>query len=129
MAEVAGGAESARQATLRETLWTGIRNLYEGAIRNAAGAPVIANTLNVSFPGCDGETLLMGLDLEGVAVSSGSACMVGSVLPSHVLLAMGAPEETARATVRFSLGRETTPEEIATTIAALGRVLARQGIR
>lgn len=129
VAEVAGGAESARQATLRETLWTGIRNLYEGAIRNAAGAPVIANTLNVSFPGCDGETLLMGLDLEGVAVSSGSACMVGSVLPSHVLLAMGAPEETARATVRFSLGRETTPEEIATTIAALGRVLARQGIR
>jgi cysteine desulfurase len=127
--EAAGGAESSRQSALRETLWTGIKNLCPGAIRNAAGAPVIANTLNVSFPGCDGETLLMGLDLEGVAVSSGSACMVGSVMPSHVLLAMGVPEQTARATVRFSFGRETTPEEIAKTLTALGKVLARQGIR
>jgi len=70
----------------------------------------------------------MGLDLEGVAVSSGSACMVGSVMPSHVLLAMGVPEETARATIRFSLGRATTEEQIALTIAALGRVLACQAM-
>ncbi|NBZ96338.1 MAG: cysteine desulfurase [Proteobacteria bacterium] len=126
IAEACEGMESVRQAALREMLWKGIRELFPSAIRNAAGAVVIANTLNVSFPGCDGETLLMGLDLEGVAVSSGSACMVGSIMPSHVLLAMGVPEETARATVRFSLGRATTEEEIALTIAALGRVLARQ---
>jgi cysteine desulfurase len=124
--EVAGGGESARQAALRESLWAGILNLFPGAIRNAADAPVVANTLNVSFPGCDGESLLMGLDLEGVAVSSGSACMVGSVLPSHVLLAMGVPEEMARATVRFSLGRSTTDEYITLAIGALGKVLARQ---
>ncbi len=127
--EVSEGSEALRQAALREKLWEGIRQLFPAAIRNATGAPVIANTLNVSFPGCDGETLLMGLDLEGVAVSSGSACMVGSIMPSHVLLAMGVPEETARATVRFSLGRVTTEEEIASTIAALDRVLARQARR
>ena len=103
-------------------------SLFPTAIRNAAGAPTIANTLNVSFPGCDGETLLMGLDLEGVAASSGSACMVGSVMPSHVLMAMGVSESVARATVRFSLGRATTDEEIALTIGALERVLARQTV-
>lgn len=129
VSEVSGGGESLRLAELRETLWTGIRRLFPGALRNAAGAPVVANTLSVSFPGCDGETILMGLDLEGVAVSSGSACMVGSILPSHVLLAMGVPEDAARATVRFSLGRETTDAEIARTIASAERVLARQTTR
>jgi cysteine desulfurase len=68
----------------------------------------------------------MGLDLEGVAASSGSACMVGSIQASHVLLAMGVSEELARATVRFSLGRDTTPESIEATLAALSRVLERQ---
>jgi cysteine desulfurase len=68
----------------------------------------------------------MGLDLEGVAASSGSACMVGSVMPSHVLLAMGVPEETARATVRFSLGRENTEGDILRVTEILGRVLSRQ---
>jgi cysteine desulfurase len=129
IAEIGEGRESLRQAALREKLWEAIKELFPGAIRNAAGAPVIANTLNVSFPGCDGETLLMGLDLEGVAVSSGSACMVGSVMPSHVLMAMGVAEETARATVRFSLGRKTSEEEITQTIVALQKVLARQSMR
>ena len=95
-------------------------------MRNAANAPVIANTLNVSFPGCDGETMLMGLDLEGVAASSGSACMVGSIQASHVLLAMGVRESIARSTVRFSMGRHTTEQEIDSTIEALARVIARQ---
>jgi cysteine desulfurase len=87
---------------------------------------VLANTLNVSFPGCDGETLLMGLDLEGVSASSGSACMVGSIQASHVLLAMGVPEERARATVRFSLGRHTSEADIDAALEALTRVLSRQ---
>lgn len=120
------GTESLRLHKLRERLWEGIRGIDPSAIRNAATAPVLANTLNVSFPGCDGETLLMAFDLEGIAVSSGSACMVGSVQASHVLLAMGVPPEIASATVRFSLGDDTSGEEVETTVQALGRVLERQ---
>lgn len=126
-AEVKAGAEATRQDALRERLWSGILGHCPAAVRNAGGAPVIANTLNVSFPGCDGETLLMGLDLEGVAASSGSACMVGSIQASHVLRSMGVPEELARATVRFSLGRHTTEEEIDAAIGAIARVISRQG--
>jgi cysteine desulfurase len=124
--EASSSEETLRMASLRDRLWEGILALDPKAVRNAAQAPVLANTLNVSFPGCDGETLLMGLDLEGVAASSGSACMVGSIQASHVLLAMGVNEELARATVRFSLGRETSPEAIEGTLEALGRVLSRQ---
>jgi cysteine desulfurase len=129
VAEVSAGVECLRQAALRDALWKGIGEIFPAAIRNAAGAHVLANTLNVSFPGCDGETLLMGLDLEGVAASSGSACMVGSVLPSHVLLAMGVPEDNARATVRFSLGRGTSGGNIERTLRALSNVLSRQQCR
>lgn len=126
-AEVKSGGESIRQGRLRERLWEGIRGHCPAAVRNAVGAPVIANTLNVSFPGCDGETLLMALDLEGVAASSGSACMVGSIQASHVLRSMGVPEELARATVRFSLGRHTTRQEIDDAVEAVARVVSRQG--
>jgi len=125
-AEVAIGVEALRQEALRERLWQGITSLDPSAVRNAVGAPVLASTLNVSFPRCDGETLLMGLDLEGVSASSGSACMVGSIQASHVLLAMGASGERARATVRFSLGRHTSKMEIDATLEALSRVLSRQ---
>ena len=68
----------------------------------------------------------MALDLEGVSASSGSACMVGSIQASHVLLAMGVPEETARATVRLSLGRRTTEGEIDAVIKSFQQVLSRQ---
>ena len=126
MAEVERGSEAPRQEALRERLWHGITSTDPSAIRNSSRAPVLANTLNVSFPGCDGETLLMGLDLEGVSASSGSACMVGSIQASHVLLAMGVPEERARATVRFSLGRHTSDADIDAALEALTRVLSRQ---
>lgn len=118
--------EQERQAGLREWLWNAIRSIFPGAIRNGDPDHALSNTLNVSFPGTDGETLLIGLDMEGVAVSSGSACMVGSVQPSHVLLAMGLPAETAQATVRFSIGRQTTASELEFTVAALTNVLERQ---
>jgi cysteine desulfurase len=85
----------------------------------------LANTVNVCFPGLDGESLLMNLDLAGVCASSGSACMVGSVLPSHVLLAMGRPVELARAAVRFSLGRETTEAEIRTAVEVVREIVER----
>lgn len=118
--------EQVRQAALREALWRGIEAKWPDAIRNGDRNKLISNTLNVSFPGMDGETLLIGLDMEGVSVSSGSACMVGSIQPSHVLVAMGVKPEIAQATVRFSLGRQTTEQEIDSAIAGLARVLDRQ---
>ena len=85
--------EQARECELRDELWRGIERAWPEAQQNAATAPRLANTLNVSFPGFPSESMLMALDLEGVCASSGSACMVGSVVASHVLLAMGLPRE------------------------------------
>jgi len=118
--------DSARQVALRESLWSLIRGIAPDAIRNGHPEEALPNTLNASFPGADGETLLIGLDLEGVCASSGSACMVGSVMPSHVLLAMGVEPAMARAAIRFSMGRCTTGEDIRYAAQALGRVLERQ---
>ncbi|MFV0414934.1 MAG: cysteine desulfurase family protein [Chthoniobacterales bacterium] len=113
------------QIYLREKLWSGIQELCPQAVRNGNPALCLANTLNVSFPNVDGESLLIGLDLEGICVSSGSACMVGSMQASHVLLAMGVAPELAGSTVRFSLGKATDEKEIDDTIMALRRVLER----
>ncbi len=118
-------AEGARLAPLREKLWDGIRAVFPAAVRNSDPVLSLANTLNVSFPGLDGESVLINLDLAGICASSGSACMVGSILPSHVLLAMGVPREIAQATVRFSLGKGTTEEEIAEAIRRMGAIFAR----
>ena len=125
-AEWAVSKDSTNLRALREMLWDGIEAACPEAVRNGDPELCLANTLNVSFPGADGESLLMGLDLEGICVSSGSACMVGSILPSHVLIAMGVPSPTALASVRFSLGHETTPDDIRRTIRAVGRVLELQ---
>jgi cysteine desulfurase len=122
----ASSGESARLLPLREALWEAIRAACPEAIRNGDPERTLANTLNVSFPGADGEAFLIGLDLEGVCVSSGSACMVGSIQPSHVLLAMGIPPETAMATVRFSLGNGTTERDVLQASGAVRRVLALQ---
>jgi len=121
-------AEQERQAGLRDWLWEGIRAEFPSAIRNGDSEFTLGNTLNVSFPGADGETLLIGLDIEGISVSSGSACMVGSVQMSHVLRAMNVPHEAARATVRFSLGKSTTGTDIEAALTALSRVLERQNL-
>jgi cysteine desulfurase len=125
-AEAAASHDCARLFPLREMLWSGIAAVCPEAVRNGDPDLCLANTLNVSFPGADGESLLMGLDLEGICVSSGSACMVGSVQPSHVLIAMGIPAHTALASVRFSLGRGTTADDIRQTTRALQRVLELQ---
>jgi cysteine desulfurase len=125
-ADAAVSQDSKNLQPLRELLWNGIAVACPEAIRNGDPGLCLANTLNVSFPGADGESLLMGLDLEGICVSSGSACMVGSVQPSHVLIAMGIPSPTALASVRFSLGRGTTENDIRQTIRALERVIGLQ---
>jgi cysteine desulfurase len=117
--------EQQREAALRDDLWEKISAACPGAIRNGDGARCLSNTLNVSFPGLSSETILMALDLDGVCASSGSACMVGSVMASHVLLAMGLSAQLAGAAVRFSLGRETTAEEIEQAGTIIGDVINR----
>lgn len=119
-------AEQPRLAALRDRLWAGIQTIAPKAVRNGHPELTLANTLNVSFPETDGESLLIALDLEGVCASSGSACMVGSVQASHVLLAMGVAPALAAATVRFSLGAQTTEDDIDHCVRALTHVLARQ---
>ncbi len=94
-----------------ELLWKEL-SVLEGVRRNGHPTERIANTLNVSFSGLDGEELLIGLDLAGLAVSSGSACLVGSIQLSHVLEAMGVPKVEAAATVRFSIGSDLVEEDI-----------------
>ena len=117
--------EQEREANLRNELWRGIERIFPEAQLNAGQAPRLANTLNVSFPGLASETLLIALDLEGICASSGSACMVGSVVASHVLLAMGRSPDSAASAIRFSLGKETTAPEIEQTIEAIERILRR----
>jgi len=118
-------AEQNRQLHLREELWRRTEQAFPAVRQNAAGAPRLANTLNASFPGIDSETMLMALDLEGVGASSGSACMVGSVVASHVLLAMGLPMERASSAIRFSLGTGTTADDIDATGRAITKIVDR----
>src|SRR5437773_4148320 len=112
--------EQDRLSKLRDEFWNLISQNIPEAKLNSEDAPRLANTLNVSLLGLDSEMLLIALDLKGVCASSGSACMVGSVSASHVLLAMGLPVERARSAVRFSLGKQTTADEI----AAAGKIVA-----
>src|SRR5437667_2449364 len=121
--------EQQREEQLRDALWTRIAQNVPDAEQNAANAPRLANTLNVSLLGIDSEMLLIALDLEGVCASSGSACMVGSVVASHVLLAMGLPVERARSAVRFSLGKWTTADEIKAAGDAVRKIVDRLNTR
>ena len=124
--EVAEGKEAEREEKLREQLWSGIQKVYPAAMRHGDPKKTLFNTLNVHFPKTDGETLIMALDLEGIGVSSGSACMVGSIQSSHVLQAMGVAPELAQTAVRFSLGRHTSATDIEGALHALEKVLKRQ---
>ena len=111
-------------AELRERLWGQIQVLG-GLRRNSPTKDCLDSTLNVTMNGVRGEAVVAALDLEGVAVSVGSACAVGSGEPSHVLMALGRSESEARDGVRFSLGPETTRDEVDAAAAALVRVVAR----
>ena len=117
--------EQARQGKLRDHLWQEMSGQIESVVLNGDANCRLANTLNVSLPELDSETMLMALDLEGVCTSSGSACMVGSVLASHVLLAMGLPLALAKSAIRFSLGKHTTAEEISTTAGIVSEIVQR----
>lgn len=92
---------------------------------NAAQAPRAPHISNMSIPGTDSESLLMHLDLSGIACSSGSACSTGSVEPSHVLSAMGVPRELGVAALRFSFGRQNTSADVSRVVEELPKVVAR----
>lgn len=108
-------ANHARLLALRQRLWT---NLHTGAAPAVLNGPeigatdVVPGTINVSFPGCRADLLLMALDLAGIACSTGSACSSGSLLPSPVLRAMGLPEEALRSALRFSFCADLDPAEL-----------------
>lgn len=107
---------------LKKRLLKGLKQAYPECLQNGDG-PTLSNTLNLSFPGLDGETLLMHLDLEGVAVSHGSACSSGSLEPSRVLTEMNLDRKRARSSIRLSLSRMNTLEEIDGAVDRIGRVL------
>ena len=92
---------------------------------NAADAPRINNTSNICFEGIEGESLVIALDLAGIAVSTGAACSSGAVQPSHVLMAMGFTPAQARSSLRFSLGRTNTEDQVDALLAALEKAVAR----
>ena len=123
-------AELARDSTARPAI-RARRDRLESELAseqitvNGAGADRVANTASITFRNADGEGLVIALDLDGVAVSTGAACSSGRVEPSHVLLAMGLTPDQARSTVRFSLSRMTTDEEVSGAVEALRSVLPR----
>lgn len=100
-----------------------------GARVHGAGAPRLGNTINAAFPGARGESIVIALDLAGVATSTGAACTSGSVKPSPVLLAIGLPPEQAREAVRFSLGPENTDAEVDHVLAIVPAIVARARAR
>ena len=99
-------------SALRDKLQQGLLHAVPQSRVNGGAAPRTPNTTNLVFPGVEGEALLIGLDLKGLAVSTGAACSSGAVEPSHVLTAIGLPPEEARASLRFSLGRHSTSADI-----------------
>lgn len=114
-----------REATLRDKLERGILECIPHMRVNGDRRQRLPNTLNVGVAFVEGEALLVNLDLEGIAIATGSACSSGSLKPSHVQLAIGRSHEQAHGSLRFSLGRETTEEEIDITIEALERVVQK----
>ena len=104
--------EASRVTALRERLWAGVRGRIPDVRLNGHPTERLPGTANISFQHVESESIVLGLDLKGVAVSAGSACTAGHVEPSHVLVALGLPLDWAMGAVRFSLGRSTTAEDI-----------------
>jgi len=117
-------SESSRLTALRNRLESGVLARLPDCGVNGSRAARTPNTTNIYFDGLEGEALVIALDLKGFAVSSGSACSSGAVEPSHVLLAMGLPRERARASLRFSLGRSNTEEQVDALIDAVAESAA-----
>ena len=127
-AELAAAEQPARHAAwsaMRDALQRSILEQVPDAVVHGAGAARAPNILNVSAPGTDSESVLMHLDLAGIAAASGSACTTGSVEPSHVLSAMGVPADLAAAGVRFSFGPLSSSEQVPRVAEAYARVVGK----
>ena len=120
-------AEAPRLAALRDTLVREVTAAVPDAVLNGDPGPEgrLPGNAHLSFPGCEGDSLLLLLDAAGVACSTGSACSAGVAEPSHVLLAMGADEERARGSLRFSLGHTSTAGDVEELVAAIGPAVER----
>ena len=117
------GSEPGRLAALRNGLEEAVLARVTGTAINGAREPRVPNTTNISFDGVEAESLLIALDLEGIAVSTGSACSSGTLEPSHVLRAMGLPAHRTQNSIRISLGAGNTAEQIDTLLAKLPAVV------
>jgi cysteine desulfurase len=117
--------EAPRLRMLRDQLAERLRAAVGDLVVNGPGSGIAPHVLSVSVAGADSEALLMHLDLAGVAASSGSACSTGAVELSHVLMAMGVPRELALGAIRFSLGRESTTEDVARVAEVMPGVVAK----
>ncbi len=115
--------EADRLGALRDRLERGILSTVPGTVVNGGGSPRVPNTTNISFDRIEAESLLIALDLEGIAVSTGSACSSGTLEPSHVLKAMGFPAHRTQNSIRFSLGAGNTESEIDHVISVMPAVV------
>src|SRR2546423_1240284 len=126
--EIAGqrrATESPRQALLRDRIIAGVRERVPGAILTGHPTERLPNNASFCIPGTDGESLIVALDLEGFAVSSGSACTSGETEPSQVLIALGLDRELAKGSLRVTVGRSTTDEHADRFVDALARLVIR----
>jgi cysteine desulfurase len=114
-----------KMSALRDRLQQGILAQVEEAAVNGEGAPRVPNTSNIYFDHIEGEAIVISLDLKGLAVSTGAACSSGAIEPSHVLSAMGLRADRARASVRFSLGKQNIDEDIDFALALVPEAVAR----
>ena len=119
------GVFAARMRALRERLRSGLAASVSDIRFNGHPTEVLCNTLNVSFPGAEGEAILLSLDLEGIELSTGSACASGSLEPSHVLMATGVGPELAHGSIRFSMGRGTSEEDVDYVLEKLPPIIKR----
>jgi cysteine desulfurase len=117
--------EDQKMAALRDRLEQGILAQVDEAGVNGEGAPRVPNTTNIHFDHIEGEAMVIALDLKGLAVSTGAACSSGAIEPSHVLVAMGLRPDQARASIRFSLGKQTVAEDIDFALALVPETVAR----
>jgi len=117
--------DMARMAAMRDRLQEKILAEVEATGVNGHGAPRVPNTTNIHFDYTEGEALVIALDLKGLAVSTGAACSSGAIEPSHVLTAMGLPADQARASLRFSLGKQNTPEDVEFALSLIPPTVAR----
>ena len=119
------GVAAVRVSALRDRLERGLLDQVPGTLLNGAPTPRVPNTTNISFDGVEAESLLIALDLEGFAVSTGSACSSGTLEPSHVLRAMGLPSHRTQNSIRFSLGAGNTEAQVDSLVAKLPAVVEK----